>query len=96
MMKPTAILINCARGPIVDNAALADTLNEGRIAGAAVDVFDMEPPIPGDYPLLHAQNILLTPHVAFLSEESMARRAAIVFDNLTAYLSGDPQNVCKL
>lgn len=96
MMKPTAILINCARGPIVDNAALADILNEGRIAGAAVDVFDMEPPIPSDYPLLHAQNILLTPHVAFLSEESMARRAVIVFDNLTAYLSGNPQNVCKL
>lgn len=96
MMKPNAIFINCARGPIVDNQALADALNDGVIAAAAVDVFDMEPPIPADYPLLHARNILLTPHVAFLSDESMIRRAGIVFDNLKAYLAGQPANVCKL
>lgn len=95
MMKPTALFINCARGPIVDNKALADALNDGAIAGAAADVFDMEPPLPADYPLLHAKNILLTPHVAFLSEESMVRRAGIVFENLKAYLAGKPQNVCK-
>ncbi len=95
-MKPTAIFINCARGPIVDNAALAEALNEGRIAGAAVDVFDMEPPIPEDYPLLHAKNTLLTPHVAFLTKEAMVRRAAIEFDNVYAYLNGNPVNVCRL
>lgn len=95
LMKKSAILINCARGPIVDNGALADALNEDKIAGAGIDVFDMEPPIPADYPLLHAKNVLLTPHIAFLSEESMVRRAQIVFNNLYAYLKGKPENVCK-
>ena len=96
LMKKDAIFINCARGPIVDSAALADALNEGRIAGAGIDVFDCEPPIPESEPLLHAKNTLLTPHVAFLSEESMQRRAKIVFDNLIAYLNGKPENVCEL
>ena len=95
-MKPTALLINCARGPIVDNVALAEALNAGRIAGAGIDVFNVEPPIPSDEPLLHARNALLTPHVAFLSEEAMVRRARIVFDNLAAYLRGEPENVCAL
>ena len=96
LMKPSAILINCARGPIVDNAALAQALNEGRIAGAGIDVYDMEPPIPEDYPLQKAKNTILTPHVAFLSEESMIRRAHIVFRNLQAYLDGTPMNVCRI
>lgn len=96
LMKPSAILINCARGAVVDNAALAEALNGGKIAGAAIDVFDMEPPIPADYPLLNAKNTLLTPHVAFASKESMIRRAKIVFDNLYAYLDGNPVNVCKI
>ncbi len=95
-MKRSALFINCARGPIVDNKALADALNEGRIAGAAIDVFDMEPPIPADYPLLNAKNTLLTPHVAFLTKEAMVRRAKIEFDNVMAYLDGKPENVCKL
>ena len=94
LMKPTAIFVNCARGPIVDSAALADALNEGRIAGAAVDVYNVEPPIPDSEPLLHAKNTLLTPHIAFLSEESMIRRAHIAFDNMLAYLRGEPENVC--
>ncbi len=96
LMKPTALLINCARGPVVDNAALAQALNEGRIAGAGIDVYDMEPPLPRDYPLLHAKNTLLTPHIAFASEESMLRRAEIVFQNTFAYLDGKPENVCIL
>ena len=95
LMKKSAILINCARGAVVDNAALAEALNAGDIAGAAIDVFDMEPPIPADYPLLSAKNTLLTPHVAFASKESMIRRANIVFDNLYAYLEGKPINVVK-
>lgn len=93
-MKPDAVFINCARGPIVDNAALADALNEGRLGFACVDVFDMEPPLPEDYPLLHAKNTLLTPHQAFISEEAMLRRADIVFGNVYAYLDNKPINVC--
>ena len=95
LMKPDAVLINCARGPILDNAALAEALNEGRIAGAGIDVYNVEPPIPDSEPLLHAQNTVLTPHVAFLSEESMIRRAHIAFDNLQAYLEGRPENLCS-
>jgi len=87
LMKPTAIFINCARGPIVDNAALAEALNEGRIAGAGIDVFDMEPPIPADYPLVSAKNTQLMPHTAFLTEESLVRRANIEFANVRAYLN---------
>ncbi len=94
-MKRDAVFINCARGPIVDNEALARALNEDRLGFACIDVFDMEPPIPADYPLLSAKNTLLTPHQAFISEESMLRRAQIVFDNVKAYLEGKPINVCK-
>ena len=95
-MQPTAILINVARGAIVDNEALAEALNKGIIAGAGIDVFDMEPPIPADYPLLQAKNTVLTPHVAFATDESMLRRAEIVFQNVRAYLAGQPEKVCKL
>ena len=96
LMKQTAILINCARGAVVDNEALAEALNADKIAGAAIDVFDMEPPIPADYPLLNAKNTLLTPHVAFASKESMIRRAHIVFDNLYAYLDRRTVNVVDI
>lgn len=96
LMKKDAVFINCARGPIVDNAALAEALNRDELGFACVDVFDMEPPLPEDYPLLHAKNTLLTPHQAFISEESMKRRAEIVFQNVSAYLDGQPENVCKL
>ena len=96
LMKPTALFINCARGPIVDNNALAQALTDGKIAGAGIDVYDMEPPIPADYPLVSAPNTVLTPHVAFATEESMLRRAEIVFQNVFAYLEGHPENVCQL
>lgn len=96
LMKPTALLINCARGPVVDSAALTDALNAGVIAGAGIDVFDREPPLGADEPLLHAKNCILTPHVGYYSREAMARRARIVFDNVLAYLDGRPQNVVKL
>lgn len=95
LMKESAILINCARGPIVDNDALADALNDGQIAGAGIDVFDMEPPIPGDYKLLHAKNTILTPHVGFLTNEAMELRAGIAFDNTLAFLEGEPKNVIE-
>lgn len=86
-MKEDAILINCARGAIVDNDALADALNDEKISAAGIDVFDMEPPIPEDYKLLNAKNTLFTPHVAFLTEEAMVRRADIVFDKVVEFLN---------
>lgn len=92
-MKKTAFLINGARGPVVDNEALAEALNNDVIAGAAIDVFDMEPPLPADYPLLHAKNIILAPHLGFYSEESLEQRAEIAFANLFAWLAGKPENV---
>jgi len=93
LMKPTALLINVARGPVVVEADLVRALEEGTIAGTAVDVFDAEPPLPPDTPLLRAPNTLLTPHVAFATRESMSLRARIVFDNLRAWLDGEPRNV---
>ena len=68
-------------------------LNSGKIAGAGIDVFETEPPIATDHPLLHAKNTIVTPHVAFATQESMAKRAIIVFDNIDAYLDGQQKNV---
>jgi D-3-phosphoglycerate dehydrogenase len=96
LMKETAVLINCARGGVVDNDALADLLNDGKIAGSGIDVFDMEPPIPNDYPLLKAKNTVLTPHVAYATKESMIKRADIVFDNVLSYINKHPKNVVKI
>ena len=93
LMKPSAILINTARGPVVDSAALAQALNEGKLAGAGIDVFEGEPPIAQDHPLLHAANTIVTPHVAFATAESMEKRAVIVFENIERWLAGKPQNV---
>lgn len=95
LMKEDAILINTARGPIIDNDALAEALNNEEIAGAGVDVFDMEPPIPDDYELLHAKNTVLTPHLGFLTDEAMEVRAKIAFDNTISFLKGDPVNIIE-
>lgn len=92
-MKPSAILINTSRGPVVDSAALADALNNGRLAGAGIDVFETEPPIAKDHPLLTAKNVIATPHVAFATKEALEKRAVIVFDNVDKWLKGTPQNV---
>lgn len=93
LMKENAILINTARGPVVDSSALADALKNGIIAGAGVDVFEVEPPIPADHVLFDAPNIIITPHVAFATKESMIKRAEIVFDNIDKYINGIPQNL---
>ncbi|MFN2340196.1 MAG: 2-hydroxyacid dehydrogenase [Halanaerobium sp.] len=93
LMKKDAILINTARGPVVNSEALAEALNKEEIAGAGIDVFEMEPPIPGDHPLLNAKNTILTPHTAFATEEAFIKRAEIVFNNIEAWLADEPQNV---
>ena len=93
LMKKDAVLINTARGPIVDSRALADALKSDRLAGAGIDVFEVEPPIPVDHPLFDAPHVIATPHVAFATRESMEKRAVIVLDNICRWLEGVPQNV---
>lgn len=93
MMKPTALLVNVARGPVVVEKDLAAALENGVIAGAAIDVFDKEPPLDTASPILHAPNCLVTPHVAFATQQSMSLRAEIVFDNLAKWMEGHQINV---
>ncbi len=93
LMKKNAVLINLARGPVLDSQALADALNQERIAGACIDVFETEPPIAKEHPLMNAKNTVLTPHVAFASKEAMVKRAVIAFENIAQYLKGTPRNI---
>ena len=93
LMKKSAILINTARGSVVNSEALAKALNKEEIAGAGIDVFEMEPPIPEDHPLLNAKNTILTPHTAFATEEAFIKRAEIVFANIEAWFKEESQNV---
>ena len=86
LMKPNALLINTARGGVVDADALVEVLREKKIAGAGIDVFDMEPPIPADYPLAHLPNTVVTPHVAFATLQAFEKRADIIAANLAAWL----------
>ncbi len=92
-MKNTAILINTARGGLVDSAALADALRKGEIGGAAVDVLPQEPPVDGD-PLLdyRGDNLIVTPHIAWATDR--ARQAAIdeLAANLAAFQAGEKRN----
>lgn len=94
-MKQGAVLLNTARGAVVDSKALADALNAGKLSGAGIDVFENEPPIAKNHPLCSAKNTVLTPHVAFASREALETRADIVFANIEKWLAGAPQNVVK-
>jgi glyoxylate reductase len=87
-MKPTAILINTSRGPIVSPDDLAWALKEGRIAGAALDVFEPEP-IPEGHPLLQMKNVIITPHIASASVQTRTLMAQMAADNLVAALKGE-------
>lgn len=92
LMKPTAFLLNTSRGPLIDEAALADALNFGRIAAAALDVLSTEPP-SSDNPLLTAKNCLITPHNAWAMRAARARLMKTSVENVRAFLAGTPQNV---
>lgn len=87
LMKPTAILINTARGNVVDIEALAEALKSSNIAGAGIDVFETEPPLPEKHPLIDAPNCVMVPHIAYASREAFDIRAGIVFDNVRNFLS---------
>jgi glycerate dehydrogenase len=96
MMKPTAILINTARGGLVDETALAEALQNGTIAGAGFDVLTKEPPKEGNILLdLRLPNFILTPHVAWASREAMQILADQLIDNIEAFVGGKPQNVVE-
>ncbi len=91
LMKPTAILINTGRGPLVDEAALADALDEGRIMAAGVDVLQEEPPRNGS-PLINARNCYITPHIAWATKAARERLLNIAVANVKAFMEGKPQN----
>ncbi len=90
--KKTAFIINTSRGPVVDENALADALNSGRVAGAGVDVLSTEPPAK-DNPLLTAKNCFITPHIAWAAFETRERLMGIFKSNIEAFVSGKPINV---
>jgi len=92
LMKPTALLLNTARGGLVDEVALAAVLNSGRIAGAMLDVLAVEPP-DDKHPLLHARRCCITPHIAWTAQATRQRLMALAAENLRAFLAGRPQNV---
>ncbi|HEY9159047.1 D-2-hydroxyacid dehydrogenase [Candidatus Binatus sp.] len=92
MMKPSAFLINTSRGPLVIEQDLADALNRGRLAGAAVDVLSSEPP-SADNPLLRAKNCIVTPHIAWASKEARTRLLDTAIANVRAFLDGHPVNL---
>jgi phosphoglycerate dehydrogenase-like enzyme len=91
-MKPSAYLANTSRGPIVDEAALLDALRNHRIAGAGLDVYDVEP-LPADHPLLALDNVLLTPHLGFVTKDAYAKFYGDTVENVAAFLKGQPIRV---
>ena len=92
LMKPTAFIINTARGPLIDEAALIEALQEGRIAGAGLDVQEVEPPSE-DNPLYYMDNVILTPHMGWRGLETRQRLVSIVADDIKNFLAGTPINV---
>lgn len=95
LLKKTAIIINTARGPVIDYHALAEALKNNHIAGAAIDVYEKEPPLDKDHILFNAPNTILLPHIGYATEEAIKLRGQIVIENINRWLEGNPQNVMK-
>jgi D-3-phosphoglycerate dehydrogenase len=95
-MKPTALFVNTARAELVAPGALVDALNKGRPGFAVTDVYENEPVLRGDHPLLKLNNALCTPHTAWLERETYELYFGEAFDNLLAYLAGRPVNMVNL
>ncbi len=93
-LKPTAYLVNTSRGPIVNEVALMDVLEHGRIRGAGLDVFDVEP-LPFDHPMRNLSNAILTPHVGYVTEETYRIFFAEMVENIVAYMDGAPIRVLQ-
>ena len=91
-MKPGSLLVNGGRGDLVDTDALVDALNSGHLAGAAIDVYDVEP-VPPDHPLLSCEQVVLTPHMADMTPEGIEALNVGAVENVLAYLEGNPQHV---
>lgn len=91
-MKPEAIIINTARGKIIDNQALANALQNNTIAGAGIDVYETEPPLPANHPLRNAPNCVCIPHIGFATKEAIEIRAGIVLDNIRCWIAGNQIN----
>ncbi len=94
LMKNNSIIINTARGGVIDSQALADALNLDKIAGAGIDVLEKEPPFDTAHPLISAKNTVITPHAAFATKEALNTRAIMVFDNVEFWKKGTPRNLC--
>jgi phosphoglycerate dehydrogenase-like enzyme len=88
-LRPSSYLINISRGVIVELAALTEALQQGRLAGAALDVFETEP-LPADHPLWDMENVLITPHAAWMGPDSEARRLDVLRENLRRFAAGEP------
>ena len=92
MLKPSAILVNTARGALVDEAALAEALRAGRLFGAGIDVF-VDEPLPAGHPFTTLDNVVLTPHAGWVTREARERLLRLPVENIAAYLAGRPQNI---
>jgi D-3-phosphoglycerate dehydrogenase len=93
LLKPTSIIINTARGAIVDYVVLSDLLKKDLIAGAAIDVYEKEPPLDKSHPLFEAPNTILLPHIGYATNEAIELRGNIVIENIKQWIKGSPQNV---
>ena len=93
-MKPTAYLVNTARGPIVDEGALLEALTQKKIAGAGIDVFSVEP-LPVDHPFRKLDNIVLTPHLGYVTEDSFRNHYRQMVEGIDAWFKGEPKQLAE-